>query len=174
VPAILDIGVTLLEHGEWKKAIEYFQRAIRLEPNNADAYYNLGNAFADAKRNEDAAAAYRKALELSPAFAEAHDNLGTLLFTLGQLNEAAQHFQEAIRLQPEHLATYDNLGMTLAQQGRFDEAIQVYRKALELAIQQNNTAVAAALQKRLALCEAKKPFRSSPPASGVAPQTPVK
>ena len=49
---------------------------MELKPDYAEAHNNLGNAFKDRGKLDEAAACYRRALELKPDYAEAHSNLG--------------------------------------------------------------------------------------------------
>ena len=49
--------------------------AIRIKPDYAEAYSNLGNALKERGSLDEAVAAYREAIRIKPDFAEAHSNL---------------------------------------------------------------------------------------------------
>lgn len=65
------------------------------------AYVNLGVAYGEQGRLEEAMAEYRRALELTPDLVEAHLNLGNVLLVAGRLAEARPHLERAFALQPE-------------------------------------------------------------------------
>ena len=54
-----------------------------MKPDYAEAHNNLGNAFKEQGKLDEAVACYRRALELKPDYAEAHNNLGNALRTRG-------------------------------------------------------------------------------------------
>jgi tetratricopeptide (TPR) repeat protein len=67
------------DQGRLDAAIEHYRKAITLEPEYAEAYYNLGIALQGLRRIEDAVECYRKALALKSDYTEAHSNLGSAL-----------------------------------------------------------------------------------------------
>ena len=56
-----------------------YEEAIRLDPQNADAHYNKGNALSELGHYEEAVAAYKEAIRLNPEHADAHYNKGNAL-----------------------------------------------------------------------------------------------
>jgi len=126
-----------------RKAIEYFQQAIEIDPNYALAYagladaYQLLNLFADASPQEaftKAKTAAKRALEIDETLAEAHTSLAQALFFYDRnYPEAQREYQRAIQLNPNYATTHQWYGVTyLAKMGRFDEAIFELKRAQEL------------------------------------------
>jgi len=113
-------------------AVAHFKEAIRLEPDYADPYNNLGLALGGQGKAEEAAACLRKALRLQPNHAEAHNNLGNALADLGKLNEAIAQYAEALRLKPDYARAHANLADVLLRLRRPDEALEHYTRALAL------------------------------------------
>lgn len=70
-------------------AIQYFERAVQLDPENLAAQINLGAAYIAAKRYEDAEMVYAMITESNPADAQAFFNLGLSMFNQGN-KEAAR------------------------------------------------------------------------------------
>ena len=103
---------------------------------------------------------FREALKIKPDNAQVHYNFGFVLAGCGRIDEAIAHFQEALRIKPDYAEAHFNLGTALANRRRVDEAIDHYRKGLVFARQQNNPALAEALQARFALLKPKLPARS--------------
>ena len=67
------------DQGKLEEAIASYRQAVRLKPDYAEAYNNLGNALKDQGKLEEAIASYQQALRLKPDYAEAHNNLGNAL-----------------------------------------------------------------------------------------------
>ena len=67
-----------------------YRRALELEPNFAEAHYNMGSALKSQGRLDEAVGCYRRALELKPDYASALNNLGNALKDQGRLNEALE------------------------------------------------------------------------------------
>ena len=74
--------------GRQDEAVACFQRAVQVDPWNADAHNNLGAAWAATGQWSEATASYRRAIELQPAFAAAHYNLGLALQATDRAAEA--------------------------------------------------------------------------------------
>jgi Flp pilus assembly protein TadD/NAD-dependent SIR2 family protein deacetylase len=120
------------EAGDLSKAEELYGKVIELNPNDADAYSNLGLLLSDTERKDEAEAAYRKAIELNPNYAIAYNNLGNLLNDTERKDEAEAAYRKAIELNPNDADAYSNLGLLLSDTERKDEAEAAYRKAIEL------------------------------------------
>ncbi|MGI8787600.1 MAG: protein kinase domain-containing protein [Pyrinomonadaceae bacterium] len=128
--------VTTKRTEEWiKKGIEYFQKAIDLDPNYALAYSGIADAYgflssstggwSPRKAYPKAKAAALKALELDDALGEAHCSLGffRLLYDWN-FAEAEREFEKAIELSPNYPNAHDGLGFYLKAVGRHSEAIE--------------------------------------------------
>ena len=61
---------------QYKEAIADYDKAIELNPKDAKAYYNRGNAKHQLKQYKEAIADYDKAIELNPKDANAYNNRG--------------------------------------------------------------------------------------------------
>ena len=74
--------------------------AIRLQSNDAEAYYHRGIAYDNLGRHQLAIKDYSQAVRLKPDYAEAFHNRGTLYNTTGQYQLAIADFNESIRINP--------------------------------------------------------------------------
>ena len=106
-----------VEEGNIEAAEESFQQAISLDPQYAEAYYNLALLYVDRFDDlETAIGHFRSALESDPQFAEAHHNLALLLLGSGEdLFQVKHHMGEAIKLDPRFSEVYYNLALLLAR-----------------------------------------------------------
>jgi len=64
------LGITLAQLERIDEAIEYFRKAIKMNPKNADFYFNLGLTLNSANRKTEAGLAFKKALELNPEYSK--------------------------------------------------------------------------------------------------------
>ena len=125
-------GMVALSAGRHRDSIAFYQRAVRLNPSFADAYYNLGNALRSDGQIEEAVDAFRRATEARPDFAQAFNNLGSVLQTLDRFSEAEAAFAKACALDRSIAESQRNHGMVLEQLGRLEEAVAAFRRAVEL------------------------------------------
>ena len=118
--------------GKYEEAIEYYSKAIALNPQFANAYNNRGNAKYSLGENEEAIKDYNQAIELNPQHASAYNNRGIAKSSLGDDDEAIQDYDKAIELNPKFVEAYCNLGVSKSSLGKYEEAIKDYNKAIEL------------------------------------------
>src|SRR5437868_1649537 len=60
------LGIIHQQHGDWRRAVEFIEHAIRLEPHWGGFYHDLGNVLWTAHQHQAAEEALRKALVLMP------------------------------------------------------------------------------------------------------------
>jgi tetratricopeptide (TPR) repeat protein len=125
-------AVALLRQGQLEQAKIHLQKALELQPNNAEIHTNLGNVFIYQQRYDEAIAEYQKALRIRPDLFAAQYILAIALHDKGKLHEAEDHYRQALRLDPAHAEAHYSLGITLMVLGRVAEAIVCYRQALRL------------------------------------------
>jgi len=125
-----NLGDALLRRGKVPEAIDQFEQALRIKPDDAETHYNLGIALEQAGRIEEAIAHYQQASQIRPDFVKAHYNLGMALQRTGNIKEAIGHFEQALRIRPDSAAVHYNLGIALEQTGRIEEAVAHYEQAL--------------------------------------------
>lgn len=130
--AYVDQGMAYIEQGAYEEAVAELEKAIALDPDNADAHRNLGIAYGELNRWEESAAAYERAIEIDPDFGEAYADLTAAYFHLGRIPEALEAGEKAIELAPDSATAHNNLGVVYEQQGEFDKAIAEYERAVEL------------------------------------------
>jgi len=122
------------------KAIEYFHRAIELDPGYALAYAGLADAYTTASdwvlpprgALAQAEAAARKALLFDPNLAEAHAALGHALMHQWRLDDAGTEFQRALELNPNNTSFYFTYAEYLSALGEEDHALAELDKAIKL------------------------------------------
>ncbi|MFO1424005.1 MAG: tetratricopeptide repeat protein [Candidatus Competibacteraceae bacterium] len=125
-------GNVLEDAGQLAAAEAQYRAALKLCPDFARGYVNLGNVQAAQEQPEAAAASYRTALRLKPGYGAAHVNLGRLYLYRRDYQNAAEHYAQAVQLMPDSADALVGLGGALEELQRQTEAEQVYRRALEV------------------------------------------
>lgn len=93
------LGVLFNLSSEYDKAVDCFQAAVELSPENAKLWNRLGASYANGNRPIDAVGAYQRALEIEPGFIRARYNVGVVCINLKSYKEAAEHLLLALNHQ---------------------------------------------------------------------------
>ncbi|KAL6458174.1 hypothetical protein MHYP_G00334040 [Metynnis hypsauchen] len=93
------LGVLYNLSSEFNKAVEAFNAALSVRPEDYLLWNRLGATLANGDRSEEAVEAYTRALELHPGFIRSRYNLGISCINLGAHREAASNFLTALGLQ---------------------------------------------------------------------------
>lgn len=121
-PAVLNNnGLALHIQGLHLEALEKFQAALALDPNNPVILNNRGVCYFDLDLFEDAIQSYKLATALEPRYVEAHNNLGNALVKLFKHEEGLKSYDQALSLDSGYVEAYWNKALALLQLGRFTE-----------------------------------------------------
>ena len=121
-----------LRQGRFDEAADSYQELLRLQPDCAGAWNNLGLALLHLGRTDAAELCFRQTVSLQPDLAEAYSNLGFVLVHLGRPEEAQDRLRRAVALQPHLAAAHNNLGLAWWHLRRGEEAIDCFRRAVAL------------------------------------------
>ena len=126
-------GHSLYEQGRVAEAVEHFEAALRVKPDNVLALLNLARAADEGGDLPNAAERLEQALAIEPGNAVVLLNLGTTYLRLDKVGEAVQYLEEALRhpSDDDYLA-HNSLGAALMRQNRVPEAIVHFRAAVAL------------------------------------------
>ncbi|XP_053491830.1 PEX5-related protein isoform X3 [Ictalurus furcatus] len=93
------LGVLYNLSSEFNKAVDAFNAALSVRPEDYLLWNRLGATLANGDRSEEAVEAYTRALDLQPGFIRSRYNLGISCINLGAHREAASNFLTALSLQ---------------------------------------------------------------------------
>lgn len=126
-------GRILMEMGSFDSAIDSFQQAEALQPDNVDAQYFLGLTYERTAQKAEALARYQRAAELDPANPQYAVAAAEMLIDLDRPEEAEQFLlSRSDRL--EHSAgVRQTLGHIAAMRGDADRAVALFTEAQLLA-----------------------------------------
>jgi lipoprotein NlpI len=130
--SIVKQGIQNAQKGDLDKAIDDFDQAIELDPQNADAYYNRGRIKNQLKEWDEAVADFTRSIKLNPQNADAYLNRGFAEISRGNLDESMTNFTQTIALDSKNFRAYYSRGYGKASGGDLDGAIADYSRAIEL------------------------------------------
>jgi tetratricopeptide (TPR) repeat protein len=129
-PAYLSsLGTTLRQQGRREEALQAFDKAVQLKPDDAELWTNRGNVLAELERLDDALLSYQRALELNPRHWDTACRSGAILRGLGRFEEAVARFELCDELQPNHAFTLYMRSLSLRDLKRSDEALDAGSRA---------------------------------------------
>lgn len=126
-------GLTYRRNLTWGDPITLWEDNVAKAEGKARIHGNLGKAYLDAERFEEAAREFRRMIELDPTFAGAYNNLAVIYIDhLKNYEEAKKYIRASLELFPDYPAGYVNLGVIYLNSRELQAAIDNFRKALEL------------------------------------------
>lgn len=141
------LGILLLDAGNPVQASEHLERAIRSDPDHAEAHYSLGQAYLRIGLSDKGHAVLRyfeflqdnyqelldlkTAIVLNPSDATACFGLGKVYGRIGRYEAARQAYLAVLKIDPSHLDAQNNLGNIYLRQQRPHQAIQVFSALLQ-------------------------------------------
>ena len=128
-----EAGIKFKNVKEYDKAIESFKQAIKLDPNSAVAYHELGGLYITMGRATDALEPMKTAARLDPNNSLIHLNLGAAYANLRRPDDALAEMNIAKQLNPNDARIYFQLGNVLHNFfGRFEDALAMDLEARRL------------------------------------------
>lgn len=122
----------LRQRGRVDSAIVGFDEAIKLNPNNAEAYNGRAMAYFSLGNNEAALEDLNQAIELAPDEPRYYFNRGIAYDAMEQWNAAIADYDKAIELGPNDTDAYNGRGIAYAELGEDERAIEDFDRAIEL------------------------------------------
>jgi len=108
---------------DWAGADASFQRAVALDPGNAEVVRTAATSAAMLGRFDEALQLKRRAVDLDPLNAESWESRAETEFFMGQLDEAVADFKKALDLNPDVVAAHMVLSQIYVMQGRPQDAL---------------------------------------------------
>ncbi len=116
-----------------KIALQYYNNALRLQPNSTEALYNRGLLFQNMGELDKALEDYNSILKTDNNYADAHYNIGYIdLANNKEYKSAITHFTNAIRINNQYAEAFYNRGVAFELLGDKKSAEKDYRQALNI------------------------------------------
>ena len=132
LPCLNNYGTTLLELGDYDKAIEIFLSSISVDPNNALVLSNLGNCYTKKSLFSDALIYHKKSVELEVNNYALYYNLGHTQLWLKDFSGAEENLLKSIELNKENYKAYSLLINLYYLSSNIDNAMIASKNALKL------------------------------------------
>ena len=97
----INLGNLAVRRQDWTGALNWYQRAAKIEPNSDGVHCNLAGAYVALGRLEEAESHFNRALDLNPKNIMALHNKAILLVKKGKLEEARRLNRKVLELSPE-------------------------------------------------------------------------
>jgi len=123
---------TYRQVGYWKNSSTLFTHAIEVTQNNYIAHNNLGVAYGNLGRYQDAIESCKQAIKIKPDYVDAHCNLGTAYLNLGRYQDAIESCKQAIKIKPDYAEAHNNLGVAYGNLGCYQDAIESCKQAIKI------------------------------------------
>ena len=136
VKEAFELGLQMQKEKNFKEAIKYYEKVIKIDPSIVFAYYNLGLIYEKLGNLEVAKEYYHRAINSEPLFVHSYTNLGIISQKEGAKEKAIEYFGKVIDIDPNNFNSYNNLGLVYASLGKYDKAVDSYFKSLK--IKENN------------------------------------
>jgi tetratricopeptide (TPR) repeat protein len=142
--------------GQFEAAIASWDKALALNPNDSETFYNRGLALANLQRFEEAIASWDKTVELQPDNIEAWYNRAIALKKIQRFTEAIASYDKIIALTPDDPNLYYQKACVYAlekQAGELTNSQELVATSIGLAIENLSKAIELNPQKYRKLCK---------------------
>lgn len=125
----IDNAQKALQEQKYEDAVQFFNKAIELAPQNAKLYSERGVTHFHLKHNLKALSDMDKAVELEPGNSYRYSSRAFIKGACRMTNEAIEDYQKCIELDPDDAIAYNNLGLLQEQLGWKKQANDNFDKA---------------------------------------------
>jgi len=131
---LLEKGYSLLISRKLNEALEIYNKAIKLNPQDAIAYTLRGSAYSSLGEHQKAIRDLTRASQLEPQNPIPYRFMGDINNKLANYSRAIKHYDIAIELEPTSAKLYGNRGISYAAIGNNPRAMQDFDRAIELGL----------------------------------------
>jgi tetratricopeptide (TPR) repeat protein len=130
---LASLGGALQQQRRYKEALEVFDKAVQLNPEDAGLWRNMGDVLVQMERFDQALLSFQHVLKLDPRHQDALYKSGALLNQFGRHAEAILLLDRSNEVAPDHAPTLRSRAQTLYNLKKFEESLADGKRAYELA-----------------------------------------
>ena len=127
-----ELGKLLYSGKEYEVALASFDQALKIKPDDHEAWNSRGIALRKLGRLEEAISSYDQALKIKPDYHKAWYGRGYALDDLGRIEEAISSYDQALKIKPDDTSIFYNKACCYALQGNLEQAIENLQQAINL------------------------------------------
>ena len=120
----------MLESGQIKEALPFLEALAEARKDDANVLYDLGIAYSELGRYEDAVMRLKMSVALAPSHSNAWVGIGVAYTRLKRAKDAKEALKKAIELDPANGYAHRNFGAVLGNEGDYEGALPHLREAL--------------------------------------------
>ena len=123
-------GRESFKQNNYSSALDYFQKAIKSDPDNIDYLAELAITHYKLKNYNEAIKSYEKIISLSPNDTSCYNRIGNIYWIKKDIERAEFYFKKAIELDSGLIVSYNNLALMLDENGEKEEAIGILNQGI--------------------------------------------
>lgn len=116
------LGIALRSQGKWRDAVENYERALHISPDDEVLYYNLALAYQDGRDFRNAMTALNRARDINPDLHTASDmvaaNMGNIHLDFGDVAGAEEYYTQSLAMNADNRRAMQGLGRAAAARKR--------------------------------------------------------
>lgn len=116
----------------WQGVFDEYQRAIELNPGEANAHHWYALALSESGKSEQGIAEVKLARELDPRSRIINANVAWCLYLAGKYDEAIGQARQTLTLDPSFAVAHGYLGQAYLEKGNYENSIEEFQKAISL------------------------------------------
>jgi tetratricopeptide (TPR) repeat protein len=132
LPAVYVMLGRIHSDAQKELALQEFQRALQLEPRNADALLGMAGVYESVGRTKDAEGVYQEAAALRPDYWGGYQDVARFYFRTRQYDKAVEEFGRVVELTPDNAQAHSGLGAAFLGLARFDQAAAELKQSIKL------------------------------------------
>ncbi len=129
---LVDAGDKLLDDRKWNEALTSYEAALRIDPQNADAYLGLGDVYLETGKWKEALESYKKAVAVAPRNADAQYALGDAYNRMRMHGDAFAPLVKAVQLDPNFAEAHYGIGYAYLSGEQYDKSLSFFKRAIAL------------------------------------------
>ena len=123
-------GMKFLDQNNHSSALDYFQKAVKSEPDNINYLTELAITHYRLKNYEESIKVYEKIIDFDGSNASLYNNTGNVYWIIKDTERAEYYFKKAIELDANLIAPYSNLALMLDENDKKEEAIEILNQGV--------------------------------------------
>jgi len=115
----------------WSDDLALWKDVAKKSPNLSLPFVNVGAAYVELEKYDEALPYYNRAIAISPRFVKIYNNRGVVFEKKKRFDLALKDYTTALSIDPHSAHAYVNRGVTLEMMGKLDLALQDYNNAIK-------------------------------------------
>ncbi|MEQ8187823.1 MAG: tetratricopeptide repeat protein [Candidatus Eremiobacterota bacterium] len=125
-------ALRLYSHGDYEKAIDCYDEALKIDRDFASAWHGMGDCFQMLKKYDEAIKCYDKSLAVDNKYTESMYDKGLCLMLIKKYDSAIACFDRVIELDPVFSSAFYNKGKILYEKNDYRDALMYFNKTIQI------------------------------------------